>query len=87
MKEETGFVSENIEFLTTIYPSAGYSSERMDIFICTELHEEERNLDEDEDIELLFLDIDTVIEMIENQKIKDAKTIAAILFAKAKKLI
>ena len=87
LKEETGFASENIEFLTTIYPSAGYSSERMDIFICTELHEEERNLDEDEDIDLLFLDIDTVIEMIENQEIKDAKTIAAILFARAKKLI
>lgn len=87
LKEETGYVPGKIEFLTTIYPSVGYSSERLDIFLCTELKKEERNLDEDEDIDLIFVEIDTAIEMIKNREIKDAKTIAAILFARAKELI
>lgn len=87
LREEVGYEPDMVEFLTSIYPSVGYSSERLDIFICTGLKKVERKLDEDEDIELIPLEVDEVIEMIKKHEIKDAKTVSGVLLARTMGLI
>lgn len=87
LKEEVGYEPRTVKFLTSIYPSVGYSSERLDIFLCSELSAVERSLDEGEDIDLMVFEVDEVIEMIKNREIKDAKTVSGILLARAMELI
>ena len=79
LEEETGYKSENIEFLQTIVPAVAYSGEKMDVFVAFDLKKTEQHLDPDEDIDLELFDINTLIDMIVNNVINDSKTIASIL--------
>ena len=76
--EETGYYSNNIKHLGDIYPTCGYSNEIIHLYLATNLIKKERHLDEDEVIDIYFLDIDEVKSLIKNGKIKDAKTICAL---------
>lgn len=79
LEEETGYKSENIEFLQTIVPAIAYSGEKIDVFVAFDLKEGTQHFDPDEDIELELFEIDTLIQMIINNEINDSKTVAAIL--------
>ena len=79
LEEETGYKSENIEFLQTIVPAVAYSGEKIDVFVAFDLKKTEQHLDPDEDIDLELFDINTLIDMIVNNVINDSKTIASIL--------
>jgi len=80
--EETGYKSENIEYLFKIYTSPGFSNETISIFVAKDLITDVAQPDEDEYIEIEKYDIDELIKMISEDKIKDAKTISAILYIK-----
>lgn len=79
LEEETGYKSENIEFLQTLVPAIAYSGEKIDVFVAFDLKKAKQHLDPDEDIELELYEVDELIEMILNNTINDAKTISAIL--------
>jgi len=68
--------------LTKFYPSPGYSSEVLYIYLCDEFEEGKVNLDEGENLEHFQIDIDEAIKLIESGEIMDAKTIIGILLAK-----
>lgn len=87
LQEETGYIAADIDYLTTIYTSVGYSSERLDIFFCTQLTPGERHLDPTEDIDIEEVCPDDAIEMVMNGRIKDGKTVTGLLYARAKGLI
>ncbi|MBQ2642233.1 MAG: NUDIX hydrolase [Eubacterium sp.] len=86
LEEETGYKSDNIEFLQTIIPAIAYSGETIDIYVAKNLEKSEQNLDEDEDIEIEMYSLDELVEMIQNNEINDAKTIAAIMTYYSKKI-
>ena len=56
------------------YVSPGYSNEVIHHFVAKDLHKRERNLDEDENIEVVEINLKKVINMIKNGEIQDAKT-------------
>ena len=77
LEEETGYYTENLKYLGAIYPSCGYTNEIIYLFLATEATMKETHFDEDELITSKFFSIGEVKQMIKEDKIKDAKTIAA----------
>ena len=77
LKEETGYEPDSIRFLSSIYPSVGYCTERIDIFFA-EVHEPgETDFDQDENIETVLITQPEMDAMICAGKVQDAKTLAA----------
>lgn len=85
LKEETGCECNEMTFLGSIYPSTGYTNEIIHLFLAKSNVFTNQNLDEDEFIEWNFYSLEDVLTMIEDGKIKDAKTISAIYFYLHKK--
>jgi len=84
--EETGYRPLNMIHLGDMYPTCGYSSEIDHIYYCDQFVKEERHLDSDEVIDLLFLSLEEIEELIKNGQIFDAKILCALSFYKAKML-
>ncbi len=77
LKEETGYEPDSIRLLGPIYPSVGYCDERIDIFYA-EVHEPgETDFDHDEEIETILLTEEQMNFRISENKVQDAKTLAA----------
>ena len=83
LREETGYTAKKIRYLTTMNPSVGYSQEMLDIFICRELTAGETEFDSTEDIDMFECSADELYEMVLSNRIQDAKTALAVLFARA----
>ncbi len=77
-EEETGNKAEELISLGHIYPTCGYSAEKIYLYLALNVSPCERHLDEDEVIEIEYVPLNKVKEMILNGEIKDAKTICAI---------
>lgn len=77
-EEETGNKASSLEHLIDIYPTCGYSSEIIHLYLAKNFIKTETNFDEDEVIETEFIPLDDVLKMINDGRIKDAKTICAL---------
>ena len=79
MAEEIGCAG-TLKPLLKCYLAPGYSTELMHVFVATNLREITRGrLDDDENIEISQLKLSVAIKRCLNGKIRDAKTIAALL--------
>lgn len=88
LREETGYESENLEYLTEFYTSAGFTDEKIHIFCVENLElNSGLDLDENEDLEVFEVDIKEVLRMIDMGDITDSKTIIGILYYKRLKNI
>ncbi len=73
--EETGYRAKKWKKLISYYPSPGFLSEKMTIFLATDLKEGEAQPMEDERIEKQWYAHKEVAAMIDDGKIIDSKTI------------
>lgn len=76
--EETGYKAGNIEELGVVYPSAGSTTEKIFLFLATELQYVGQNLEESEDIELCFLEKNQLVDMIISNEFRHGAGIAAV---------
>lgn len=83
LREETGYVASELKKLGLIFPSVAYTEEGIEVYLCTGLTKYERNLDDDEAIDIFECDFDEVCRMAEQGKMFDAKSICAVLMARA----
>jgi ADP-ribose pyrophosphatase len=81
LTEETGYQARWWHKLGEITPVPGYSSERIHVFLADRLHEASGQLDPDEIIEVHEVALQEALDMIEEGKIQDAKSIAGLLLA------
>ena len=81
LEEETGFRAGSLRKMFSQYLAPGYSSEVLHAYLAQNLQPSEVNLDEDEEIEVVQVPIADVEPMILDGRIKDAKSIAALLVA------
>lgn len=79
LAEETGWQPASVEHMFTIYPTPGYSAEKIYIYRAHGVREGQVHPDEDEFVTAAFYPIDEVLSMIEKGEIKDAKTIIAVM--------
>ena len=78
LKEETGYVANEWEFLARIHPVISYSTEFIDIYLAKKLILGDRSLDEGEFLDIFAASIDEMHLWIAEGKITDVKTIIAI---------
>ncbi|MFR5601443.1 MAG: NUDIX hydrolase [Lachnospiraceae bacterium] len=79
LEEETGFRSENVEYLISVNTTIAFCDEHIDIYVARDLIPSEQHLDPDEEIMVEPWYVDDLAELIYTGKITDGKTIAAIL--------
>lgn len=83
LEEETGYKSDNLEFLISIRTTVAFCNEQIDIFVAKDLVKTKQNLDPDENIEVYTFCIEELLNMIRNKEIQDSKTVSAILAYKS----
>ena len=79
LREETGAVCESLTFIGDIIPSPAILTERISMFLAQGLTFTETDFDDDEFLEIVKIPLDTLVGMIMENKIEDAKTQTAIL--------
>ena len=79
LEEETGFRSENLEWLITLRTTVAFCNERIEVFVARDLIPSRQHLDEDEFIDLKAYTLEELKEKIFSGEIEDSKTIAALL--------
>lgn len=77
--EETGYSAEKFTYLGEFYPSVGFLTERIHIYAAENLKKEMQHLDDDEFLNVEKYSLDSLLEMVDKNEIKDAKTVIAIL--------
>ena len=77
--EETGLRAEKIEWLATVYPTPGYCSEILTVYLATALEQGQANLDEGEHLTCHRYPLCELLDMVDRGEIKDAKTQIALL--------
>lgn len=83
LAEETGVTSEALELLLDVFVTPGYSTERMFIFLARGLAPGPADPDPDERVEPRWFDLAEAVTMCLDGRIRDAKTVAALLAAAA----
>ena len=86
LEEEAGFVPEKVTLLYEMYPSPGYTNEKIYIYRAEGVKEGRVHLDEGEFLTSAFYPLAEAEKMIERGEIKDAKTILAIQYALLKRI-
>ncbi len=81
LEEEIGVTAGKIEKLSEFYVSPGFLTEKMHLFLATEITETKQNLEADEILTLERHSFPALLEMVKNGEIECAKTIIGILMA------
>lgn len=81
LAEETGYTAEEWISLGDYYPAAAYTDERITMYLARGLKGGERNLDEDEFLNVTAVPLEELVRDILEGRIPDGKTQAAVLKA------
>lgn len=79
MEEETGIKANKIEHLITVFPSPGYTNEKMYIYVAKEFSEGKVHLDIDEHIDnIVKIPLEKAMEMLKNGEINQGPAALAL---------
>lgn len=79
LQEETGFGAHKFTSLGGFYSAPGFCNEFLHLFLAEDLYSAPLPPDENESIDLLLLSLEEILELIRQNQILDAKTVAGIL--------
>ena len=79
--EEVGYSAGRLEHLSEFYPTPGFCSERLWVFLATGLTQGKQQLEDDELVEVVRLPLQRALSMIASGEIEDAKTIIGLMLA------
>ncbi|HZK40988.1 MAG TPA: NUDIX hydrolase [Atribacterota bacterium] len=80
LEEETGYHSRKIKKLITFFSTPGFCNEKLTLFLAEDLEKKNKNEDADEFIEVELIKPDEALKLVQENVIKDAKTIIGILY-------
>lgn len=81
LREETGYFADSWRHLGVFYPAAAYSDEKIHMYLAEGLHTGQRDLDEDEFLDVELVPLNVLVDMVMSGEITDAKTQIAVLKA------
>ncbi|MCP3738651.1 NUDIX domain-containing protein [Rossellomorea sp. BNER] len=89
LEEETGYGAKSIEPLISFYTSPGFADELVHVFLVKDLYvlENASEPDEDEFVELLEVTLEEAQQLLDDQRVYDAKTAYAIQYLQLKKAL
>lgn len=79
LREETGAVAEKYTDLGELIPSPAVLNEKIRMYLAEEISFTERELDEDEFLDVVKIPLDELYEMVMRGEVADAKTQVAVL--------
>ncbi len=83
LTEEAGVTADHWQDLGFFWPTVGYCTERIHMYLATGLHPATMHLDEDEFLEPYRIPLEELAARCLSGEIRDAKTVIGILKAKA----
>jgi len=81
LREEAGVTAEQLEPLTTLWTTPGFTNERIHLFLATGLTFGETEREGHEFIETREVELAEALAMVERGEIDDAKTVVCLLLA------
>lgn len=86
LEEETGYTTDSLQHLISFYTSPGFADELVHLYFTEELQilTEKAELDEDEFVDVLEVTLEEAQQMIDDQRIFDAKTAYAVQYLQLK---
>ena len=81
LREETGLHADKWRKLGVLRTTPGFCNETIHMYMAQELSQGSQDLDEDEFLNVEWMPIGDVVEMILSGRIEDSKTIAAVMMA------
>ena len=81
LEEEIGATAGKLEKIAEFYVSPGFLTEKMYVFLATELTETNQRLEDDELIEIERIPLTDAVALARDGRIEDAKTIVGLTFA------
>lgn len=82
LTEETGWVANTIIPLGKMYPTPGYCSEILHLFLGLDLDQGIARLDEGEYLDVVSMPFQEALDMVDRNEFQDAKTQLALIKAK-----
>ena len=83
-QEETGYRSDDLEWLITLRTTVALCNEKIEVYVARNLIRTHQHLDENEFVNVEAHTVEELKQMIFEGKIEDSKTVAAILAYDAK---
>ena len=80
LREETGYSAESWTLLVSYWPSPGYCSEKMNLFLATKLTAGKATPMDDERIETRWFTAQEIEESIRSGEMRDGKTLVGFLY-------
>jgi ADP-ribose pyrophosphatase len=81
LREETGFRARSMRRLWTAYSAPGFCTELLHFFVTSDFEPGATDFDEGEDIETRAFDLEELHAMIREDRLPDAKTQIAVMWA------
>jgi ADP-ribose pyrophosphatase len=81
LEEEIGVRAARVQKLTEFYVSPGFLTEKMHVYLATELTEVGQKLEADENLTVEWFPFDELNAMIRDGRIVDAKTMVGVMLA------
>lgn len=78
LTEETGYVANTWQHLPPMYSAPGFCNELLTFYRATDLVWQGKNLDEDEETEVVIAELKEAWQWVLQGKIRDAKTVAGL---------
>lgn len=82
LKEETGYSANSMKLIHKYYPTPGFSNQLVFIYLAKDLIPGEKQLEEDEFLEVYEVDLETAYKMVYENEICDSKTVIGLLLSK-----
>ncbi len=84
LREETGFSARDIRPMLSYWPVPGFSNEVLHLYVARDLKPGPARPDDDEFIEAEAVPLETALRWVFSGKIRDSKTVIALLASKVK---
>lgn len=81
LAEEIGMRAARLEHLAAFYPSPGFLTEVVQLYLATGLSPHRLEAEEDEDLEVVRVSLGEARAMVDRGEIRDAKSIIGLLMA------
>ena len=81
VEEETGYRAGKLQSLGWVWTTPGFTDEKIELFLATELQLGEQQLDGDELLEVVRLPFDEAVRRAAHGDVRDAKSVCALLRA------
>ncbi len=78
LEEEAGLIADSLTHLYTVYPTPGYTNEKIYIYQAERVRKGRVHLDEGEFLNAAYIPLKEVYAMIRDGRVRDSKTIIAV---------